>query len=999
MADILASVSVVLGAEISGFRAAMADARKELRGLVQFSEGLKDIGKSLTTYVSAPLALLGGAAVAASAKMEGLSKGLQAIAQADIAKNSATGFVSLQEAATATGERLKVLQELAKAPGIGFEQAVQGDIRLRAVGISADQSAKALKEFANAIATTGGGASEFDRVTTQLAQLSAKGKVLSQDLRPIIEAAPAVSQALLKLYGTIDSETISASLAKQGKSSTDFINVLTDELAKLPRVTGGLANSFENLSQTTTQSLAKIGDAISRSLDLPGVTESLSTGIEGLAATFENLSPATQSFIVGLAGLATATGPVLVAVGTLGAALPALKAGFATLGTAATAVGETMALLTGPIGLAVVALAALAAGIYYVSTASDRSLKAYQDQAKETDGLVSSINPLLERYNELSAKTNLTAAEQTELASVIKQLAASVPGATTAIDSYGNATAISGQAVTEFTKALEAQKAAQAALNLPAASQKLDELATKYEVLKRQADEFNKTGSIRVDVFDSGGGSVEEYKAGSAAVLNMQASLATANVEFLKQKQLVDELKNSTQSLAETDASLAGALTSVGLGSVRTSGILAELRERLKSVREEREKATTTGEIFADNKIIESLEKQIKALEGTDKASKKAADALARLRTELANLGKLDGLLGSTPNQIEILERRIGTLTTGLKTLVDAGLSTASKAFRGFVSETVKLQQALDKLQASSELNLKPVNVKSLIPQTIGDTLPQDVARLLGDYAKQQKPFELPVPVKLNMQAILSAPDFQQKINGALLDISNGFQLADSSLSVFGNSFDTATAKVNVMGSALQSLLAQGVSPLNPMVAELGQQFQNMSDLANINAAATSALNNGLANLATGLLEGLGQLAAGNLTLSAFGETMLGLVGKLATQLGEAIVAVGIGMLGLRTAFTNPFGAIAAGAALIVVGAALSSIAGSAANSGGGSAKSVNTAPASAPRAYAPTAAPNAIAAAPAVYTHYVEITASGRSLKGALALETDRFGRVVGAK
>jgi len=74
MADILASVSVVLGAEISGFRAAMADARRELRGLVQFSEGLKDVGTSLTQYVTAPLALFSGAAVAASGKIESLKK-------------------------------------------------------------------------------------------------------------------------------------------------------------------------------------------------------------------------------------------------------------------------------------------------------------------------------------------------------------------------------------------------------------------------------------------------------------------------------------------------------------------------------------------------------------------------------------------------------------------------------------------------------------------------------------------------------------------------------------------------------------------------------------------------------------------------------------------------------------------------------------------------------------------------------------------------------------
>jgi len=166
MADILASVSVVLGTEISGFKAAMADARKDMKGLVQFAEGMKGLGDGLTRYLTLPLAGIGAASVAASAKMESLKKGIEAISAADLGKQGITGLAGLQLAASQAGDRLKVLEVIAKAPGIGFEQAVQGDIRLRAVGISATQSAKSLKEFANAIATTGGGASEFDRVTT-----------------------------------------------------------------------------------------------------------------------------------------------------------------------------------------------------------------------------------------------------------------------------------------------------------------------------------------------------------------------------------------------------------------------------------------------------------------------------------------------------------------------------------------------------------------------------------------------------------------------------------------------------------------------------------------------------------------------------------------------------------------------------------------------------------------------------------------------------------------
>jgi tape measure domain-containing protein len=934
MADILASVSVVLGAEISGFRAAMADARRELRGLVQFSEGLKDIGANLTAAVSVPIALLGAASVVASAKLETLKNGLTAISTQELNAQGVTGLSAMGLAADMTGKRIAELQQIAKRPGLGLEGAEQADVRLRAVGISAEQSAKSIAAFANAIATTGGGKNEFDRVTVQLAQLSAKGKVLSQDLRPIIEAAPAVSQALLTLYGTIDSETISASLAKQGQSSKDFIAILTDELAKLPQVTGGLKAIYENDLDALLVASAKVGDGIAEALDLKGLGEKLGEEITALGDAFAALSPGAQLAIVSFAGLVAATGPVLVAIGTLGAALPAIKAGFAALGTASTAVGETLTLLTGPIGLTVAALAALAVGIYYVATASERSLAAYQSQASETTRLVGTINPLLARYNELSAKTTRTAIEQTELASVIKQLADTVPGATTAIDAYGNATAISTTAITEFTQALQAQKAAQAALNLPDAAQKLEELSTKYQVLKKQADEFNKTGSIKVTVFDEGGGAIETYRAGSQAVIKLQADLANANVEFLKQKQLVDELRNSTQGLAETDESLAGALQSVGLGAGRTAGILAELRERLKEVKEQRENETTVAAITADNARIKSLEEQIKKLEGVDKTSKKAADAIAKLRAELAALTALDDILARPANGLDTVNRRVQTLESGLKRLLEAGVSPNAKAFKAFAAEALTLQQGLAALQASAALDFKLVPKVKVAPVTIGELYPN----LVGTISQELADRPLAVPFQLvPLKGVDVFPVTQQ--------LEAGFQAAATSADVFGGSFDYLSARADVLKNGLQTLISQGISPTSPALRKMAADYKVAADAALLNKSATDALNSGLAQLGSGLLQGLGQLAAGTATLGEFGATVLGLVGKLATQLGEAIVAVGIGMLGLKTAFSNPFSAIAAGAALIAVGAALGSISSSLSSVGNGGAGSGGSSP------------------------------------------------------
>jgi tape measure domain-containing protein len=898
MSDILASVSVVLGAEISGFKAAMANARKELKGLVQFSEGLKDIGSSLTTYVSAPLALLGAASVAASAKMESLKKGIEAITAADLGKQGITGLAGLQLAASQAGDRLKVLETIAKAPGIGFEQAVAGDIRLRAVGITAEQSAKSLKEFANAIATTGGGASEFDRVTTQLAQLSAKGKVLSQDLRPIIEAAPAVSQALLKLYGTIDSETISASLTKQGKSSQDFIAVLTDELAKLPRVTGGLANAFENLQQTAVQSAAKLGDGISKALNLPGLTEGLASAIERLGNGFAALSPGTQKLIVGLGVAAAAIGPILLGIGTLGAALPALTAGFATLGI-------TSAAALGPIGIGIAAVAVGAALIIdhwedltaYFS-ASGEGGRVFGDLATS---VTNSIDQISDAFSALNSSGNF--GDLVSATGVFKAIFRDIAVGATAVSNVvggligtfvelgrGIKDTMSGTETYGFSRALQQAETALVGLVQPLAN-----------------------------------------------VLGFQLRLAEAT-QGTKEK--FDALAVATPGLAAVLDRLAATspfpIVDVG-AATRTLGLLEQLKARLKEVQDQRDKETTVPAIKVDNAEILSLQKQIAALEGTDKAGKKATDAITKLRQELARLTALDNLLGNTPSQVEVLERRTNALTAGLKTLVDAGVSTSSRAFRGFAADLVTTSQALDKIRgASGDLQLTPAKLTGLVPTTIGDTLPRDVARLLGDYAK--KPIELPLKVLVKVDEVGFTTQPLKLLNQELVRLGQGFREIDGAAQL-GINFDSAGSKAQVLQGAIQNLLAGGLSPASAELKQLSAQFKQLS----IDAQATQAVKASVIDLASGISEAFANATSGMQGIGdSLLQTLLSTVGNLATQLGGILLAAGLGIEALKVSLSTftGVGAIAAGLGLLAIGGiakgAAANIGKSAGGAGGG---------------------------------------------------------------
>jgi tape measure domain-containing protein len=645
MADILASVSVVLGAEISGFRAAMANARKELSGLVKFSEGLKDIGTSLTQYVTAPLALFSGAAVAASGKIESLKKGLEAITLQELGKQGVTGLTAVRAAAEQTTARMAQLQEIAKLPGLGFEGAVTGDVRLRAVGITAEQSAKSIRAFANAIATTGGGKSEFDRVTVQLAQLSAKGKVLAQDLRPIIEAAPAVSGALQRLYGTVDSETISASLAKQGKSSTDFIAVLTDELAKLPGVTGGLKNQLENFVDTGTLALAKFGDGISKALNLPGILAGLSSFVERAANAFAGLAPGTQALIVGLAGIAAAVGPVLVAVGTLGAALPAITAGFEVLGISSLAA-------LGPLVPAALAVGAAAYLIYENFDALSAYFQGegatlFSDMASAASSAADAIG---DAFSTMRANSTGNLGEMVSAATIFRSaFREAAVGVTSVLNVFsGSINGITNLLTGDFSQAAAGARQAFYGLidpiaNLLGFTVRVQE-ANPILVLSQSATEFNA-------VFPQ----------------------LRANLEALNNVRL-------------------GVLAEQAGAAAKQIGLLAALEAKLKDAKATKEAATTEADIAASNQLIASLEAQIKRLNELGIASKEMQKALAEVQKSLRTVANESLALG---DQYDYLKNRQSATESGIKKLIGAGFSPASAAVQRLVADLRNLNTTL----------------------------------------------------------------------------------------------------------------------------------------------------------------------------------------------------------------------------------------------------------------------------------------------------------------
>lgn len=294
----ISDLNVRLGLISKGFE---QDLRKLERTLSASGRRLSSLGTKLTFAVSAPLAALGASAIQQAGNLESLKLAMKST------------FETAGRSAADANKEVEALRKSALAPGLDFEQAIKGSIRLQGVGYAAEAARATLEQVANAIALTGGTAENLDSVTVQFSQMIAKGKVLSQDLRIIQENMPIVSRLMQQAFGTQNAEALQA----MGISGREFVDRITAAAATLPRVEGGIKNALVNAGAAARQALAQLGEEINKTFNVSGVLDSFVKTINNLVNAFASLSPETKKTLLSMAGIAFAAGPVVKVFGVL----------------------------------------------------------------------------------------------------------------------------------------------------------------------------------------------------------------------------------------------------------------------------------------------------------------------------------------------------------------------------------------------------------------------------------------------------------------------------------------------------------------------------------------------------------------------------------------------------------------------------------------------------------------------------------------------------------
>ena len=337
----MAQLSVEISAKIDKLLSELGKAKTALGGigvaadklvskLKNVGEKMSKIGKSMTTYLTLPLAAIAGASIKmASDFTESLNK-------VDVAfKNSSKEVrkfaeTTLETFGIAEGTALDMAAlfgDMATSMGVPTDKAA--DLSTAMVGLAGDLSSFKninIKEVTTALNGVFTGETEsLKRLGIVMTQTNLKQFALSKGMSDNIEVMTQAQKVQLR-YAYI--------LEKTKNAQGDFA-----------RTSDGSANQMRIFSESVKELSVAFGEIL-----LPYFTKAI-TYVNKVVKAFVNLSPATKKIIVVVAGLVAVIGPLLIGLGFLSTTIiPALITGFG--------------ILLGPIGLITAAVVALGVVVY-----------------------------------------------------------------------------------------------------------------------------------------------------------------------------------------------------------------------------------------------------------------------------------------------------------------------------------------------------------------------------------------------------------------------------------------------------------------------------------------------------------------------------------------------------------------------------------------------------------------------------------------------------------
>lgn len=302
-------------------------------------------------------------------------------------EDATTGLTTLlKDSAAATQVIQNTMEDATKTP-FSFESLLAANKALISANVSAESARSTVIDLANAIAATGGGDEQLQNMIVNLQGIRNVGKATSQDIKQFAIAGINIYEVLSKATGK--------SIEKIKDMDVSY-SLLTSALQKAHAAGGIYAGGLENMAHNTSVSISNIGDAafqlkVRMFNDLKPAIDSVLASLGNLVVMLGQAwdwSVKHKQLFIDLANVAmVAVGAFLVYKSTLIAIAAWTKINVAWQAiqyASITLLGEGMltasfftklwagaqvllnaAITANPIGVIIMAIAALVAGVIY----------------------------------------------------------------------------------------------------------------------------------------------------------------------------------------------------------------------------------------------------------------------------------------------------------------------------------------------------------------------------------------------------------------------------------------------------------------------------------------------------------------------------------------------------------------------------------------------------------------------------------------------------------
>lgn len=234
--------------------------RKRAQEAEQLKREIDGLTGSLGEQKTGWANIAGGYYVVAQA-MGMVSAGVMSIVDAAKQYDSIRSRLNAAEGSSILGAQdFREIQEMAKKPGLGFEQAASTMATLRGMKVTAGEAKQLILGIAQANASAAGTAEQFGAVMYQIQQSVSLGRLMSEDLKPIMQQIPTLGAAIQQHFGASQAEELNKRLKESGKSVRDFWLEVANLGQQLPSTGETIANNIDNMGDAWVRFRAALAD-------------------------------------------------------------------------------------------------------------------------------------------------------------------------------------------------------------------------------------------------------------------------------------------------------------------------------------------------------------------------------------------------------------------------------------------------------------------------------------------------------------------------------------------------------------------------------------------------------------------------------------------------------------------------------------------------------------------------------------------------------------------